>query len=210
MKNEVLEWAKLNGLLFWRIVDKNTGNPVARFDDEAGDLATSLDFLAQNINFLKDGKYSLFGRKHPKATAAELEYQFTLGNQKEIAGAYGNSEIGYIMQIESLKRELDKKEMEFQMKLLQMKMKAEGEKEDMLDKVSRLFELLQKSEKPAEIAGTPTQELSKEQEKLSQNLEKLSKHLSVEELITLTGNLAALLALNADLVKDSLRKNKLL
>lgn len=207
MKNEVLEWAKLNALQFWRIVDKNTGNPVARFDDEESDLATSLDFLAQNITFLKDGKYSLFGRKHPKATAAELEYQFHIGNPKEIAGAYSNSEIGYIMQIESLKRELDKKEMEFQMKLLQMKMKADGDKEDMLDKVSRLFELLQKTEKP-EIAGT--RELSKEQEKLSQNLEKLSKFLSVEELITLTGNLANLLALNADLVKDSLRKNKLL
>jgi len=204
----VLNWVKTNELFYWRIVDKHTGNAVARFDNEV-DTSTSLDLLNQNLNFLKDGKYSIFARKNYKGTNGELEFSFNIGEPKtEIAGLGGAStEIGYIMQIADLKRQLDLKDMQHKFDLQKAKQQTEDTKTDVLDRVSKIFGMIKdlegKTPEP-NIAGLP------EQEALAKNLENLSRYLTIEELLKLTSKLADLLKLNPEAVKEQLKKNNLL
>jgi hypothetical protein len=206
--DNVLQWVKANDLLYWRIVDKNTGNPVARFDNE-NDTSNSLELLTQNLSFLRDGKYSIFARKNYKGTNGELEFPFTIGEPKhEIAGIGSSNEIGYIMQIADLKRQLDIKDMQHKMELLKLKQQNEESKPDLLDRVTQIFGMIKdldtsKKVEPA-VAGLP------EQEALAKNLEELSKYLSIEEMLTLTKKLADLLKLSPDAVKTELKKNNLL
>lgn len=207
--DNVLNWVKSNDLLYWRILDKATGNPVARFDNET-DTSNSLELLQTNLQFLKDGKYSVFGRKTFKGTNGELEYSFVLGEAKtEIAGVGGSSEIGYIIQIADLKRQLDVKDMQHKLDLLKLQQKSEENKSDGLDRVTKIFAMIKDLEaapkaETVSVAGLP------EQEQLATNLGELSKYLSIEEMLTLTSKLSDLLKLSPEAVKAELKKNNLL
>jgi len=203
----VTNWFKTNKLVFWRIVDKTTGSVVSKFDDEEN-TEDSVSLLSQNLSFLRDGKYSIFARKNIKGVNGELEFPFTIGNAKaEIAG-YGNSEIGYIMQIEALKRELDKKDFDNKLEQLKVKFKAEDDKPDMFDKILKVLNTFKEVEKgapasTAEISGV-------EQEKLATNLEDISNALGQENFLKLAEKLAAWAKMNPELVKKQLKESGLL
>lgn len=208
----VINWVKVNKIVYWRIVDKQTGNVVARYDEETANEEQALDLLNQNLSFLKDGKYSIFGRKSLKATNSEMEFPFTIGKETGVSGYGGNTEIGYIMQIEDLKRQLDKKDMMHKMEIMEVKRKMDDGKPDFLDRFTKVIELMEKTNGDKtvvtkDIAGTTD---NPQQEELAQNLDAIAKGIGQEELVTLTKKLAQWVKLSPEAVKDQLKKNGLL
>lgn len=205
----VLNWFKVNKLVFWRIVDKTTGSVVAKFDDEEN-TGDSTNLLSQNLTFLRDGKYAIFARKNIKGVNGELEFPFTIGKVKESIGAlYGaeseGSLISYILKIEELKREIERKD--FEAKLEKFKIQNEQEKPDMLDKLMKTFSMVKEMDtKGAENAAIG----SVEEEKLAKNLETISKGLGQDNFLVLAEKLAAWVKMSPDIVKKQLKESGLL
>lgn len=207
--DNVLNWFKVNAFIFWRIVDKTTGSTVASYNNEEGNIDDSFELLASNLQFLKDGKYSVFARKSLKATNGENEFNFLKGSDHAVAGL--SSEIGYIMQIEGLKRELSEQKMKHEIHLIKLEAKKQSTQPDFLDRMTKVIDLLgnEKNVKN-EIAGNGEDQTTEDQKKLGANLEKLGEHLTLHEMVKLTGSLSNYLKINPEGLKEQLKQNGLL